>query len=135
MDYGYDYDTDNDEEEIDNLPSVSENPSKEEIVYAIQALTTCIVLSVEKQWENGCYHQFPRKPDLVVMVKRLITFSEPVRKFWPFNYEYIIKPYLQKMSNRIPELSALRYIRSFCDVMDDVYGSAAELASALGDLC
>jgi len=43
---------DDDGEEVEMLPTIPENPSKEETMFAIQTLTTCIVLSIDQLWDN-----------------------------------------------------------------------------------
>ena len=122
------------DEEVDMISIIPGNPSKEETMSAIQILTTCIVLSIEQLWDNWRLNHFPTKPDLVVVVKKLLSLSQHVKLFWPFNFEHTINQYLQKMRNRITELSAPVDRRSYCDVIEDVYSSASYMAEALGDL-
>ena len=126
---------DDDGEEVEMLPTIPENPSKEETMFAIQTLTTCIVLSIDQLWDNRRLNHFPTKPNLVVVVKKLLTLSEPMKMFWPLYYEHVLNLCLQNLRNRIPELSAPVDPRSYWDVIEDVYSSASYMLEALGDLC
>ena len=120
---------------MEMLPTIPENPSKEETISAMKMLISCIVLSVEQLWDNGRLNHFPTNPDLVAVVKKLQTLSESVKLYWSWNYEHIINQYLQKMRNRIPELSAPADRRNYCDVIEYVYSNASYTADALEDLC
>jgi len=104
-------------------------------MFALQTLTTWILLSIDQLWDNRRLNHFPTKPNLVAVVKKLLTLSEPMKLFWPLYYEHVLNLCLQKMINRIPELSAPVDRRNYCDVIEDVYSSASYMLEALGDLC